>query len=211
MGWQYEGLHALLVQRPLGPPRGHIGADCCSCWSPRDAARGRIPRTPRTSGSTIVASATTMEREQAMMITVVGRGNVGGGLAKRWQAAGHDVQALGRDGGDASDADVVVVALPSGAIAEGLGKVSGIEGKTTIDTMNAYTGRNEQFESLTHEVKSIVGGPIAKSFNINFATLYDRIDEQPEKPGNFYVAEDEAREVTEQLIRDAGYDPINIG
>jgi predicted dinucleotide-binding enzyme len=124
-------------------------------------------------------------------ITVVGRGNVGGGLAKRWQAAGHDVQALGRDGGHGSDADVVVVALPSGAIAEGLGKVSGIEGKTTIDT--------------------IVGGPVAKSFNINFAALYDRIDEQPEKPGNFYVAEDEAREVTEQLIHDAGYDPINVG
>jgi len=144
-------------------------------------------------------------------ITVVGRGNVGGGLAKRWQAAGHDVQALGRDGGDGSDADVVVVALPSGAIAEGLGKVSGIEGKTTIDTMNAFTGRNEHYESLTHEVKSIVGGPVAKSFNINFAALYDRIDEQPEKPGNFYVAEDEAREVTEQLIHDAGYDPINVG
>jgi 8-hydroxy-5-deazaflavin:NADPH oxidoreductase len=146
-----------------------------------------------------------------MRITVVGRGNVGGGLAKRWQAAGHDITALGRDGGDASDADVVVVALPSGAIAEALGKVSGIEGKTTIDTMNAFAGRNEEYDSLTHEVKSIVGGPAAKSFNINFAVLYDRIDEQPVKPGNFYVAEDEARAVTEQLIRDAGYDPINLG
>jgi predicted dinucleotide-binding enzyme len=54
-------------------------------------------------------------------ITVVGRGNVGGGLAKRWQAAGHDLTALGRDGGDASEADVVVVSVPSGAIAEALG------------------------------------------------------------------------------------------
>src|SRR3954451_19021610 len=144
-----------------------------------------------------------LRRGHSMKSTVVGRGNVGGGLAKRWQAAGHDVQALGRDGRDGSDAEVVVVELPSRAVAEGLGKVSGIDGKTTIDTMNAYTGRNEQYESLTHEVKSIVGGPIAKSFNINFAALYDRIDEQPERPGNFYVAEDEAREVTEQLIRDA--------
>jgi len=146
-----------------------------------------------------------------MRITVVGRGNVGGGLAKRWEAAGHEVKALGRDGGDGSDADVVVVSVPSGSIAEALGKVTGIDGKTAIDTTNAYSGRDEQYESLTHEVKAIVGGPAAKSFNINFARLYDEIDEQPERPGNYYVADDDAREVTEQLIRDAGYDPINVG
>jgi len=146
-----------------------------------------------------------------MKITVVGRGNVGGGLAKRWQAAGHDVEALGRDGGDASGADVVVVALPSGSIAEGLGTVTGLEGKPVIDTTNAFHGRDEQHESLAHQVKSIVGGPTAKSFNINFAVLYDKLDEQSTRPGNFYVAEDGVREVTEQLIRDAGYEPISVG
>ena len=146
-----------------------------------------------------------------MKITVVGRGNVGGGLAKLWTAAGHDVTALGSDGGDASDADVVVVAVPSGAIADALGKVTGIEGKLTIDATNAFAGRDEQFESLAHEVKSIVGGPTAKSFNINFAVLYDEIGNQRAKPSNLYAAEDEAREVTEQLIRDAGYDPVYVG
>jgi 8-hydroxy-5-deazaflavin:NADPH oxidoreductase len=146
-----------------------------------------------------------------MKITVIGRGNVGGGLAERWQAAGHEVTAVGRDGGDASDADVVVIAVPSGSIADALGSVKGTEGKLTIDTTNAFHGRNEEHESLAHEVKSIVGGPTAKAFNINFAVIYDKIDDQPEKPGNFYVAEDDAREVTEQLIRDAGYEPINVG
>jgi predicted dinucleotide-binding enzyme len=146
-----------------------------------------------------------------MKITVVGRGNVGGGLAKLWEGAGHDVTALGSDGGDASDADVVVVAVPSGAIADALGKVTGIEGKLTIDATNAFAGRDEQFESLAHEVKSIVGGPTAKSFNINFAALYDEIGNQRAKPSNLYAAEDEAREVTEQLIRDAGYDPVYVG
>jgi predicted dinucleotide-binding enzyme len=146
-----------------------------------------------------------------MKITVIGRGNVGGGLAKRWQAAGHEVTTLGRDGGDASDADVIVVSVPSGSITDALGKVSGVEGKVAIDTTNAFHGRDEQHESLAHEVKSIVGGPVAKSFNINFAVLYDKVDEQSPKPGNFYAAEDDAREVTEQLIRDAGYDPISVG
>jgi len=146
-----------------------------------------------------------------MNITVIGRGNVGGGLARRWRAAGHDVQELGRDGGDASDADAILIAVPSGQIAEALGKVSGIEGKVTIDATNAFRGRDESFESLAHEVKSIVGGPTAKSFNLNFAAVYDEIDAQRMRPSNLYAAEDDAREVTAQLIRDAGYDPVFVG
>jgi predicted dinucleotide-binding enzyme len=146
-----------------------------------------------------------------MKITVVGKGNVGGGLARRWEAAGHDVTALGKEGGDASDADVVVVAVPSGAIADALGKVGGLAGKVTVDATNAFHGRNEDFESLAHEVKSIVGGPTAKSFNLNFAALYDEIGNQRARPGNLFAAEDGAREATEQLIRDAGYEPVYAG
>src|SRR5881394_693919 len=37
-----------------------------------------------------------------MRITVIGKGNAGGRLARRWKAAGHDVTALGREGGDAA-------------------------------------------------------------------------------------------------------------
>jgi hypothetical protein len=146
-----------------------------------------------------------------MKITVIGRGNVGGGLADLWQRAGHDVTALGRDGGDASDADVVLVAVPSGSIGEALGKVEGVSGKTTIDATNAFGGRNEQFESLAAEVKSIVGGPTAKAFNLNFASLYDQIGDQRVAPSCLYCADDEARATTEQLIQDAGYDPVNVG
>jgi hypothetical protein len=146
-----------------------------------------------------------------MKITVIGRGNVGGGLADLWQRAGHDVTALGRDGGDASDADVVVVAVPSGSIGDALSSVEGVAGKTTIDATNAFGGRNEAFESLAAEVKSIVGGPTAKAFNLNFATLYDQIGDQRVAPSCLYAADDEARDVTEQLIQDAGYDPVSVG
>ena len=146
-----------------------------------------------------------------MNITVLGKGNVGGGLARRWEKAGHAVTALGRDGGDASGADVVVVAVPSPEIADALGKVAGVAGKVAIDATNAFRGRNEKYESLAHEVKSITGGPVAKSFNLNFANIYDRLDEQRVRPSNLYAADDDARAVTEQLIRDAGYDPVNLG
>jgi predicted dinucleotide-binding enzyme len=146
-----------------------------------------------------------------MQITVIGRGNVGGGLAQRWREAGHEVQELGRDGGDASSADVLLVAVPGPEIASALGKVNGLEGKVAIDATNAVRGRNDEFESNAHEVRSIVGGPTAKSFNLNFANIYDEIGNQRVRPSNLYCAEDEAREVTEQLIRDAGYDPVNAG
>ena len=142
---------------------------------------------------------------------MIGRGNVGGGLARLWRDAGHEVQELGREGGDASDADVLLVAVPGPEIATALGSVSGIEGKPTIDATNAVRDRNESFESNAHEVKSIVGGPTAKSFNLNFALVYDKIAAQRVRPSNLYCADDEAREVTEQLIRDAGYDPVDAG
>src|SRR5919109_383962 len=113
-----------------------------------------------------------------MNITTIGRGNIGGGLARLWEQAGHDVTTLGREGGDASDADVVLVAVPSGSISEALGQVSGLEGKIAIDTANAFTGRNEGYESFAHEVKAHTNGPVAKAFNANFAALYDQIGEQ---------------------------------
>jgi 8-hydroxy-5-deazaflavin:NADPH oxidoreductase len=146
-----------------------------------------------------------------MHIAVVGRGNVGGGLGRRWRASGHTVTEIGRGGGDASAADVVLVAVPSGEIADALGSVGGIGGKVTIDATNAYSGRAEGFESLAHQVKSIVGGPTAKSFSANCANLYDQLDTQRVRPSNLYAADQEAREATEQLIRDAGYDPVFTG
>jgi hypothetical protein len=148
-----------------------------------------------------------------MKITIVGRGNIGGGLDRLWTAAGHDVTALGRDGGDASGSDVVVVAVPSQAIPDALGKVSGVAGLLTIDACNAFGSgsRDEAFPSLAHQVKSIIGGPTAKSFNTNFAAVYDRIAEQRVPPGNLFASDSEARELTEQLIRDAGFEPAFVG
>jgi 8-hydroxy-5-deazaflavin:NADPH oxidoreductase len=144
-------------------------------------------------------------------ITTVGKGSIGGGLGRRWERAGHDVTLLGRDGGDASGADVVLVAVPSGSISEALGKVTGLDGKIAIDATNPFAGRDEQYPSLAHEVKAHTNGPVAKAFNATVARLFDRIDEQRVRPGCLFAADDEARDATEQLIRDAGYDPEDLG
>jgi 8-hydroxy-5-deazaflavin:NADPH oxidoreductase len=146
-----------------------------------------------------------------MNITTIGRGTIGGGLGRFWEEAGHKVTPFGRDGGDATDADVVLVAVPSGSISEALGKMTGLEGKIAIDATNAFPGRDEQYESLAHEVKAHTNGPVAKAFNANSGRLFDQVGAQRVPPGCLYAADDEARGVTEQLIRDAGYEPLNLG
>jgi predicted dinucleotide-binding enzyme len=39
-----------------------------------------------------------------MKIAVVGRGNVGGGLADLWEGVGYEVSRIGRESGDVSEA-----------------------------------------------------------------------------------------------------------
>jgi 8-hydroxy-5-deazaflavin:NADPH oxidoreductase len=147
-----------------------------------------------------------------MRIAVIGRGNVGGGLADLWEGAGHDVTRIGREGGDVSDAEAVLVAVPGATIAEALDRVQGIEGKTVIDATNLVgVEPPEGFSSNAEFVKSRTNGPTAKSFNINFAALYDRLGEASSTPSNMWCGDEEARQVVEQLNRDAGYEPVYAG
>ncbi|MGW4096770.1 MULTISPECIES: NAD(P)-binding domain-containing protein [unclassified Mycobacterium] len=146
-----------------------------------------------------------------MEIAVIGRGHVGGGLARLWSAHGHQVRAFGREGGDAADADVVVVAVAAAQISEALGAVAGLAGQLTIDACNIYTDRHGDFPSLSHQIQSIIGGPTAKAFSTNFASLYDRIGEQRVAPSNLYAADDGARSCAEQLSVDAGFEPVYVG
>jgi 8-hydroxy-5-deazaflavin:NADPH oxidoreductase len=147
-----------------------------------------------------------------MRIAVFGKGNVGGGLADLWEPAGHQVTRLGRDGGDVSDADVVLVAVPGGLLAEAFGRLTGVEGKTVIDATNRFgVGAPDGFASNAEFVKSRTGGPTAKSFNVNFASLLGRLGEARVRPSNLWCGDEEAREVVEQLNRDAGYDPVHTG
>ena len=146
-----------------------------------------------------------------MKIVTVGRGTIGGGLAALWRAGGHEVQELGRDGGDASSADVVLVAVPGGQISDALSKVSGLDGKVAVDATNVLPSREGTFESYAEEVKSFTHAPVAKGFNLNFGHLFDVVSDQRVRPSNLYVADDGAVELAEQLMRDAGYDPVRVG
>lgn len=147
-----------------------------------------------------------------MRITTVGKGNVGGGLADLWERAGHEVTRMGRDGGDVSRAEVLLMAMPGGAIAEALTKLEGIDGKMVIDATNLYGVLPPAgFPSNAEFVKSKTNGPTAKSFNVNFMSLLPRLAEARARPSNLWCGDAETREVVEQLNRDAGYDPLYMG
>jgi predicted dinucleotide-binding enzyme len=82
-----------------------------------------------------------------------------------------------------------------------------------IDATNRYGGvvPPDGFASNAEFVKSRTGGPTAKSFNVNFASLFPRLGEARARPGNLWCGDAEARAVVEQLNLDAGYDPIYVG
>jgi predicted dinucleotide-binding enzyme len=94
-----------------------------------------------------------------------------------WSSRGHQVTALGRGGGDATDAEVIVIAVAAAQISDALDTVVGLAGQPTIDACNIYTDRQTEFRSLSHQIQSIIGGPTAKAFSTNFASAYDRIGE----------------------------------
>src|SRR4051812_22048150 len=119
-----------LLRQPRSPTRGWdgrlmaspdrpAGRRCTSCERlGRTGSFGRLRQDGRKPSSPTTRNGATVN------IVVVGRGNVGGGLARLWTNAGHDVTTLGRDGGDASHADALLVAVPGGAIADALSNVT---------------------------------------------------------------------------------------
>jgi predicted dinucleotide-binding enzyme len=147
-----------------------------------------------------------------MKVATVGRGRIGGGLADLWEKAGHEVSRLGREGGDVSGADALLLAVPGGSIAEAVGGLAGLGGQVTIDATNLVgASPPEGSASNAAFAKSKIGGPTAKSFNLNFAVLLKRIADERTPPGNIWAGDEGAREVVEQLNRDAGYEPIYAG
>jgi predicted dinucleotide-binding enzyme len=105
-----------------------------------------------------------------------------------------------------------LVAVSGGAIAEALDRVSGIEGKTVIDATNlCRAAPPDSFIANAEFVTSKTSGPTAKSFNINFGSLFDRLDKTRVRPSDLWCGDEEARAVVEQLNRDTGYDPVYTG
>jgi 8-hydroxy-5-deazaflavin:NADPH oxidoreductase len=143
-----------------------------------------------------------------MKITTIGRGEIGGTLGRLWAEAGHEVTELGRDGGDAADADVVLLAAPGTVVSEALAGVSGLRGKVILDATNRIASETpppDGYDSVAEYVKATTGAAsVAKVFNLNYGAILDRAAATKRRPSNLWVGDEGARHAVEQLSADIG-------
>jgi 8-hydroxy-5-deazaflavin:NADPH oxidoreductase len=146
-------------------------------------------------------------------VTTIGKGAIGGTLGRLWTSAGHEVTQLGRAGGDAADADVVLLAVPSQVVPEALAGVTGLRDKVVIDATNRFGGQAPPagYPSITQYVRASTGGPTAKAFNVNFGKLLDQASATRTRPNNLWVGDEGARGAVEQLSRDIGMEAVYGG
>ncbi len=148
-----------------------------------------------------------------MKITTIGRGTIGGTLARLWTSAGHEVATLGRAGGNVAGSDVVLLAVPSSAAVDALAGVTGLRDQVIIDATNRLGGEAPPsgYSSVAEYVKANTSGPVAKAFNLNFGKLFERAASVSVRPNNIWVGDEGARAAVEQLSRDIGMEPLNGG
>src|SRR5512142_182187 len=156
-----------------------------------------------------------------MRIAVIGTGHIGGTLGGRWRAAGYDVvygsrQGTGEGPGGAplapisdavKDADVVVLAIPGGAVATAIGEYGAVlDGKVVVDaTNNMGGGAPDSRAAITSAVPNV---RYVRAFNtLGWENFADPL------PGSalFFAAAPSARPVAEELIRVVGLEPACIG
>ena len=169
-----------------------------------------------------------------LRIAVLGAGNIGGTLGKKWVAAGHTVafgvanpngdkaQAMRDELGDKvsigsaaealAAADVVLMAVPGGAMDETItANAAQLDGKTIIDAANRMGGGGplNSFATLKEQTPN---ARIYRAFNTygweNFAdaTYHDGPADM------FYCGpEGESQATVEQLITDVGLHPMRLG
>ncbi len=175
-----------------------------------------------------------------MRIAVLGTGNVGGTLGKRWAQCGHQVvfgsrhpgsekvQMLLAEAGqtacvgncqEAVDAsDIVLLATPWNTVQGTLASLTGLAGKVLIDCINPL---NETFSGLTHghtqSAAELVsqwapGTRVVKAFN----SVSSRVMADPAfdgQPATLFVCGDdkEAKSSVSQLAKDIGFEAVDAG
>ena len=143
-----------------------------------------------------------------MKIGVLGGGRVGSALARQWESAGHDVTVSTRENVAATSAgaDVIVLTVPASAAPDVLAAAGSFEGKVLVDVTNNLSGGPDgvQIAALAPGARTV------KAFNTVFAQFY--AEPPASRPTMVYAGDDAgAKETVAQLIRDAGFEPVDAG
>jgi len=174
-----------------------------------------------------------------MRIAVIGPGRIGGNAARLLARAGHDVRvAFSRDeerlralaaeiGATATgpaaavaDADVVILSVPWRLVDDALAQTGPLDGKVVIDTTNQFGAGG--LEALPDgqtaaqvNQRRMPGARLVKSFNTltsAFQASEAHRSDADQRVVLFLAGDDaEAKEVASGLIRDAGFEPADVG
>jgi 8-hydroxy-5-deazaflavin:NADPH oxidoreductase len=168
-----------------------------------------------------------------MKIAVLGAGAVGSTIGRLWHAVGHDLtfaarhdarpRALAAELGERAHAasvadavaaaEVVLVAVPALAVTDALQAAGPLDGRIVIDAANSLERGvfGQQQLSLRALADSFSRARWARAFNsLNVNVMAD--DNHRDPPWVMFLSGDEeAKPVVAQLIRDAGFDPVDLG
>jgi 8-hydroxy-5-deazaflavin:NADPH oxidoreductase len=164
----------------------------------------------------------------AVQLAILGAGDVGSTLGRLWHAAGHDVTfaarhaagpralaaELGQRAHAASVADavagaeVVLVAVPGPAVTDVLQAAGPLDGRVMIDAANSFGQQQVTMRSLADAFPQ---ARWVRAFNSLSASIM--ADDNHRKPPwvMFLSGDEEAKPLVAQLIRDAGFDPVDLG
>jgi hypothetical protein len=173
-----------------------------------------------------------------MKIAIIGTGNVGSALTKALTRAGHDVTLAARDATKtaavanelgataaaspaeaASAADVIVLAVPYGALGDVARSIAAqAAGKIVVDASNPlkpdYSGlATDGGPSAAEQVAgTLPDARVAKAFNTVFASLQANPTMHGVVLDALYATDDAgAGETLADVIRSIGFRPVNAG
>jgi predicted dinucleotide-binding enzyme len=175
---------------------------------------------------------------EPVRIAIVGAGSIGGNAARLWSRAGHDVAIcfsrhpdqlaaraaeLGNHVAAASpadaivSADVVMLAVPWGAIDQALGEAGPLAGKVVVDATNQYGPGAKPAEGQTvAEFNSarMPGARYVRGFNTLTAGFQAGAASRPgDQRAVLFICGDypAAKRIVAQLIEDAGFAAVDLG
>ena len=121
-----------------------------------------------------------------MKITVIGHGNVGGALIRKWAKSGHQIVIGARNPEDQSakelnqfdskisvtsivesiqNTDVIVIAIPAHLTADLAKQLGNLRGRVLIDTTNSVFQKPDPYPTAFDAFQQITEADVVKCFN----------------------------------------------
>jgi predicted dinucleotide-binding enzyme len=174
----------------------------------------------------------------AVRLAIVGAGRIGGNAARLWSRAGHDVlicfsrrpdqlAARAAELGDhvsaaspahaVSTADVVMLAVPWGAIDQALEETGSLAGKVVLDATNQFGAGPKPADGQTvAEFNSarMPGARYVRGFNtLTSGFQAEASNRTVDERAVLFLCGDyaAAKDVIAKLIEDAGFAPVDLG